>query len=163
MMKIRHFVSVHFFGTRDYLSLETVILFCTISVRKIAVYRRYFHRTRTKSVLKFRILLITESSVLRKGSFPIICQHFYHFFFLLKIYFHMKLIRLCSKSHDFFSFSFFMNSLLGFSTALFAFTPPLFLYFCTFCKLFFTCKEVIFRQNNNSRIFLFYRYKFYVT
>ena len=130
-------------------------------MRKIAVYRRYFHRTRTKNVLKFRILLITESSVLRKGSFPIICQHFYHFF-LLKSYFHMKLIiRLYSKSHDFFSF--FMNSLLCFSTALFAITPPLFLYFCTFLKLFFTCKEVIFRQNNNSRIFLFYRYKFYVT
>ena len=65
------------------------------------------NRTRTKSVLKFRILLITESSVLRKGSFPIIGQHFYHFF-LLKSYFHMKLIiRLYSKSHDFFFFFFF--------------------------------------------------------
>ena len=80
--------------------------FCTFSVRKIAVYLTYFHRTRTKSVLKFRILLITESSVLRKGSFPIIGQHFYHFF-LLKSYFHMKLIIiLYLKSHDFFLFFF---------------------------------------------------------
>ena len=110
-------------------------------MRKIAVYRRYFHRTRTKIVLKFRILLITESSVFRKGSFPIIGQHFYHFFSFEK-YFHMKLIiRLYSKSHDFFSFSFFMNSLLCFSTALFAFTPPLFLYFCTFLSYFSHAKK----------------------
>ena len=115
--------------------------FCTFSVRKIAVYLTYFHRTRTKSVLKFRILLITESSGLRKGSFPIIGQHFYHFF-LLKSYFHMKLIIiLYLKSHDFFDF-FFMNSLSCFSTALFAFTPPPFLhFFCTFLSYFSHVKK----------------------
>ena len=52
----------------------------------------------------------------------------------------MKLIiRLYSNSHDLFSF--FMNSLLCFSTALFAFTSPLFLHFLYSYKLFFTCKE----------------------
>ena len=142
MMKIRLFVSVHFFGTWDCLSLETVLLFCTISVRKIAVYRRYFHRTRTKSVLKFRILLITESSVLRKGSFPIIGQHFYHFF-LLKSYFHMKLIiRLYSKSHDFFFFFFFLWILCFVSPQHFLhLLRPFFLYFCTFFSYFSHAKK----------------------
>ena len=113
--------------------------FVPFSVRKIAVYLTYFDRTRTKSVLKFRILLITESSVFRKGSFYIIGQHFY-LFFSFKSYFHMKLIiPFYSKSHD----SFSMNSLLCFSTALFAFTQPLSLHFCTFLSCFFTCKEVI--------------------
>ena len=129
MMKIRLFVSVHFFGTWDYLSLETVLLFCTISVRKIAVYRIHFHRTRTKRVLKFWILLITESSVLRKGSFPIIGQHFYHFFSFEKLFSHKTHNKIIFKVTWFFSFSFFMNSLLCFFTALFAFTSPLFLFF----------------------------------
>ena len=62
--------------------------FVPSSVRKIAVYLTYFHRTRTKSVLKFRILLITESSVLRKSSYPIIGQHFYHFFSFEKLFSH---------------------------------------------------------------------------
>ena len=65
-----------------------IFYFVPFSVRKIAVYLTYFHRTRTNSVLKFRILLITESSVLRKGSFPIIGQHFYHVFLLEKLFSH---------------------------------------------------------------------------
>ena len=90
MIKIGIFVSVHFFffGTGDYLLLEIVLSFCTIFCEKIAVYLTYFYRTRTKSVLKFWILLITESSVLRKGSFPIIGQHFYYFFSFEKLFSH---------------------------------------------------------------------------
>ena len=114
MMKIGLFVSVHFFWhMRLFITRNSFFFhFVPFSVRKIAVYLTYFHRTRTKSVLKFRILLITESSVLRKGSFPIIGQHFYHFF-LLKSYFHVKLIiRLYLKSHDFFYefFALFLHS-----------------------------------------------------
>ena len=65
--------------------------FVPFSVRKIAVYLTYFHRTRTKSVLRFRILLITESSILRKGSFPIMGQQFYHFFSFEKLFSHENL------------------------------------------------------------------------
>ena len=142
---------------RLFITRNNFFHFVPCSVRKIAIYLTYFHRTRTKSVLKFRILLITESSVLRKGSFPILGQHFYHFL-LLKSYFHMKLIiRLYSQSHDFFYefFALFLHSPFCIYSAPFS----KFLYIF---KLFFTCKEVI-RHNYNSRIFLFYRYKFYVT
>ena len=64
----------------------------------------YFHRTRTKSVLKFRILLITESFVLRKGSFPIIGQHFYHFFSFEKLLSHETHNKIIFKVTDFFYF-----------------------------------------------------------
>ena len=127
---------------------------------KMAVYRTYFHRTRTKSVLKIRILLITESSVLRKGSFPII-DIILSFFFFLKSYFHLKLIiRLYSKSHGLFSFFYEFFALFLYSTFCIYSSPfSIFLYIIFF---FFTCIKVIW-HNNNSRIFLFYRYKFYVT
>ena len=129
--------------------------------KKIAVYLTYFHCTRTKSVLKFRILLITESSVLKESSFPNIGQHFLSFFFLLKSYFHIKLIiRLYSKSHDFFS-SFYEFFALFLHSSFCIFSASFSIYFLYIFKLFFTCKEVI-KHNNNSRIFLFYRDQFYV-
>ena len=131
MIKIGLFVSVHFFA-------HEFFHFVPFSVRKIAVYPTYFHRTRANTVLKFRILLITESSVLRKGSFPIIGQHFYHFFSFEKLFSHEILIRLYSKSHDFFSF--FMNSLLCISTALLHLLRSFF-YILYISKLFFTCKD----------------------
>ena len=66
-----------------------VLSFCTIFYEKnsslsdiLSPYQR------TKCVLKFRILLITESSVLRKGSCPIIGQQFYHFFSFEKLFLH---------------------------------------------------------------------------
>ena len=70
-----------FWHMRLFITRNSFFHFVPFSVRKIAVYLTYFHRTRTKSVLNFRIFLITESSVLRKVSFPITGQHFYHFLF----------------------------------------------------------------------------------
>ena len=155
--------SAMIFNDKNWTLCFIILSFCTIvvpfSARKIAVYLTYFHRTSTKSVLKFRVLLITESSLLRKGSFPIIGQHFYHFF-SLKSYFHMKLIiRLYSVTLFFFFLYEFFALFLHSSFCIYSapFSTILYIF-----KLFLTCKEVI-KHNNNSRIFLFYRYKFYVT
>ena len=125
-------------------------------MRKIAVYLTYFHHTRTNSVLKFRILLITESSVLRKGSFPIIGQHFYHLFLLEKLFSHETHNKIIFKVTSFFSF-FYEFFALFLHSSFCIYSDPFSAFFVHFSKLFFTCKEVI-RHNNNSRIFLFYMY-----
>ena len=60
------------------------------------------------------------------------------------------------------SFSFFYEFFALFLHSSFCIYSAPFSTFLYILKLFLTCKEVI-RHNNNSRIFLFYRYKFYVT